>query len=595
MAVEFGDSSNTVLQTTLASMFPISYEIMRSTYMLPRTPQPTSPLSPEKVRPLVIGPFSLTYTGSLKIADLNTELLFLARSLCAATKPVAGGFGGVIGGEGLLINITFNNVVLDDITTPLVIQGISLIGSLTFTGSLTIIDTIQIGYCSISQNLTFDSLARTNSLELYACLVTGTLGLPSGESLSSLLVYGTYPQILFTDLSNPKLYPLLLSLMYLNTVDGRPTRDIPTGDIGFGAFTLDGLKSTSYPNIVSLAVPDPWLSTIDLAVMFPNLVTLFVIEYPGSGVITIPTTAQSNYSRLVIIGARTITSLDLTGRVAYLSKGIRIVGCPLLYAVILRSDPLSSSPPYQLQTLVIERCALLYLRGARGIATPPNVVRLGDHVNSSLAITGVINTVPKRLLDYILLAMPSVGIGSASPLDYLPNVLVSLAESIPSLILYPVMQTVEYNFAKPAATISSSSSSFTQYNGGANPVVPTTGNLSTAAITVSPFGIRYNLSVSASSNSIRITSTDSSASASVLTTSSSVRGNTKNSILSSLGSVYEGYSISVNNWPALIRGIIIASFVLLALVGIIVGLSVWRARVKHNKKIHTASGLQLTK
>ncbi len=174
-----------------------------------------APLAPEKVRPLILTPFSLTYTGVLKIADLNTELLFLARAVCAPTQTVAGGIG-IIGGEALLIDVTFSDVTIDDVATPLVIQGLTLTGNLTFSGNLTSFGILHIGYNSLKGDLSFGCEVTVASLEIYECTIAGDIVLPSGASLVSILVYGQYPQILLEDLSNKKIYPSLTSLLYLN-------------------------------------------------------------------------------------------------------------------------------------------------------------------------------------------------------------------------------------------------------------------------------------------------------------------------------------------------------------------------------------------
>ncbi len=504
---DFGDT--TVMQTTLASMFPISYQVLP---MSPRTPQPMAPLAPEKVRPLVLNAFSLTYTGFLKITDLNTELLFLARSICAPTQSVSGGVG-IIGGESLIIDITFIDVTVDDVATPLVIQGLTLTGSLSFSGDQTSLGIVHVGYNVMKGNLTFDSGVTIASLELYDCVINGDIVLPSGTSLVSLLVYGQYPQISLTELSNKKIYPLLTSLLYLNGVDGMDARDIPTGSRGFGAYTLSGLTLGTYPLITTLATPDPW--SVDLETLFPNLVSLYVINYRGPDIATVPSTTKSRYSMLTFIGARTMTSLDLSPRAASLTTGIRIVGCPELQAVLLRQEPLIMQPAREYKTLVIERCALLYLRGIRGMNRSPTTLRLGDHTG----ITLTMNSRPgsnSRLLDYVLQGMPTLGPGNTTPAvasDYLPNVIVALAETVPSLILYPVMQTVEYRFTRPAAVVASDPSgglttTYTQYSGGSNPVVPSTGTtLSNAFITVSPFGIRYSLRVNPDHSAVSIGST----------------------------------------------------------------------------------------
>lgn len=582
---EFGET--TVLQTTLASMFPISYELMRSSYMLPRTPASRSPLAPEKVRSLITGPFSLTYTGSVKIAELNTELLFLARALCAPNQSVAGGLG-VIGGPGLLIDITFNDVTLDDVTVPLVIQGINLSGNLGFSGSLTAIGMLHIGYCS-TRDLTFASEVTIASLEFYDNHVHGSLILSSGVSLTSLLVYGNYPQISFVEVSNKKFYPSLDSLMYLNSSDGREPRDIPIGSRGFGAFSLTGLSAASYPHIISLAAPDPW--SVDIATLFPNLVSLFVIEYPPTGAVAIPETPTSRYTSLTMISAKGVTSIDLRDRASYLSLGLRIVGCSQLSGVILGEE---TGPIQQYKTFVIERSGLLYLRGARSMIRAPSTLRLGDHTAPALSVpsknTGTATT---RLLDYVLRGMPTLGGGSsvpAVPSDYLPNVLVSLAETLPAIVLYPVMQTVEYSFNRPASVVAldpagGKTSTFTQYSGGANPVVPSASStLTSAVITVSPFGIRYTLQVSPSTTG----SGPLGLSVAGLVTSpqTTARGNTKKSILSSLGvSSHHGVS-------NVLIGLVVAG-IIVVIVAVVVTYSVSLSKKRKVKRVQP-SGTHLT-
>lgn len=520
---EFGET--TVTQTTLASMFPISFSTMVSN-MSPRTPQPFAPLAPEKVRSLILTPFSLNYTGMLKIGELNTELLFLARAVCAPTQQVRGG-SGTIGGEALLINVTFTDVTIDDVITPLVIQGLILKGNLSFSGTLTSFASIQIGYNSL-QNLSFGNDVTVASLELYECVVSGTINLPPGASLTSLLVYGQYPQISLQQLSNVKLYPVLTSLLYLNGTDGKGPRDIPPGARGFGAFTLSGLTESSYPLITTLAVPDPWTNTV-LETLFPNLVTLFVLGAQNSGSLVVPATPNSKYSMLTIIGANGVTNINLTDRAPYLTTGIRIVGCPALLSVALRNEPQTTQPLQEYKTLIIERCALVYLRGTRGMNRVPTTLRLGDHTSPALPTNSLKTTSSTiRLLEYVLQALPTLG-GDipAVASDYLPNVIVALAENIPSLILYPVMQTVEYVFTRPAAVVASDptgglTTTYTQYSGGANPVVPSGASaLTNIAISVSPFGIRYTL---------RINSSISSVVASATTSTNSIGGSMKNSL-----------------------------------------------------------------
>ncbi len=487
---EFGEV--TVLQTTLASMFPISYEFLISSgIMSKRTPQPFAPLAPEKVRPLITTPFSLTYSGLVKMSDLNTELLFLARAISAPTQSVAGGIG-VVPGEALLIDISFVDVTVDDVAVPLVIQGLTMTGTLTFSGNLTSFGIVHIGYCNISGSLTFSDEITVASLELYSCVVGAEITLPPGPSLTSLLIYGQYPQISFADLQNTKTYPVLSSLMYLNGVDGKGSRDIPPNARGFGAFSLSGLTKSSYPNITTLATTDPW--SVDLETLFPHLVSLFVIEYSKGGAVTVPETPKSKYSLLTFIGAQEITSLDITKRADFLTAGIRIVGCPRLTTVMLRPTATTSEPPREYRILVVERCALLYLRGIKGLNRPITTLRLGDHVSPTITISASAIVGSTRLLDYILAGAPQVGESAAVAADYLPNVIVALAEIMPTLIQYPVMQTVEYQFLRSGA--------YTQYSGGANPVVPTNGSASLigAAITVSPFGIRYSLKIVPSSN-----------------------------------------------------------------------------------------------
>ncbi len=500
---EFGET--TIVQTTLASMFPISYSLL-TTLMSPRTPQPLAPLAPEKVRPLVLAPFSLSYTGFLKISDLNTELLFFSRAICAPTQSVAGGTG-VIGGQALLIDINFNNVTIDDVTVPLVIQGLILTGNLSITGASTSLGIVHIGYNTIGGSLIFSEDITLASLELYDCVVSADITLPSGPSVVSLLIYGQYPQLTLEEVSSSKAYPSLSSLMYLNGVDGKGERDIPSGARGFGAYTLTGLTQTSYPLITTLAIPDPW-SIPNLETLFPNLLNVYAPGYPAEGAVTIPATPQSRYSSLTVIGASRLTSMDLSNRASSLIAGIRIVGCPLLTAVILRSDPQTLTPLREYRTLVIERCGLLYLRGARGLTRPPTTLRLGDHTAPVMSVSP---HNASRILDYVLQAQPTLGQGStisAVAGDYLPNVIVALAEQMPHLILYPVMQTVEYSLARPAAVVAADpagglTTTYTQYSGGSNPVVPTSGTLTNAVITVSPFGIRYNIRIAASSLSDR--------------------------------------------------------------------------------------------
>jgi hypothetical protein len=490
---QFGET--TVLQTTLASMFPISYEVMR-THLAPRTPQPNSPLAPEKVRPLVLTPFSLSYTGLLKIADLNTELLFLARAISAPTQTVSGGIG-LVGGETLLIDITFNDVVIDDVTIPLVVQGLNLSGSLTFSGGITTIGIIHIGYNTINNSLIFAPEVTVASLELYSCNVLRSITLPPAASLVSLLVSGHYPQISLAILGDKKMYPALTSLMYLNSVDGQEARDIPPTTKGFGAFSLSGLTASSYPFVITLAVPDPW--NYDIEALFPNLITLYMIGSSKEGTFQIPATPKSRYSMLVVIGANQLSTLDLSVRANSLVQGFRIVGCPQLTGVLLRPGAQDTEPLREYRTMVIERCGLIYLRGTRGLIRPPVTLRLGDHTSPSLQTS----TVKSRLIEYVLEALPYIGSVPATATDYLPNVIVFLAEILPTLIQYPVMQTVEYSFNRAAAVAATGNltTSYTQYSGGANPVVPTNTQGSTltgASITVSPFGIRYTLRISSS-------------------------------------------------------------------------------------------------
>lgn len=482
---DFGDL--TVSQTTLASMFPISFEFFRSTLMSKRTPQPFAPLAPEKVRPLFLTAFSLNYTGYIKITDLNTELLFLARALCAPTQSVAGGIGAVPG-EALMIDVTFNDVTLDDVAVPLVIQGLNLTGSLTFSGTLTSFGIVQIGFCNIAKDLLFGPEVTVASLEIYSCGVsTGQLVLPTGSAMTSLLIYGQYPQVSLQAVSDRKVYPILSSLMYLNGVDGQGPRDIPSGARGFGAFTLSGLTQPSYPSVTTLATVDPWSTGVDIEALFPNLISLIVLGYPHSGPLTIPATPISRYSSLTFIDAAQVTGINLSDRAASLSVGIRIVGCPKLSAVMTRRE--SSAPDYEYRTFIIERCALLFLRRGRVTGGSTTTLRLGDQTGLAISVTTTGSY--SRLLDFILAAVPTIMIvddgQTALPAvasDYLPNVLVALAERAPTLIQYPMMQTVEYQFAQ--------SSPHTQYSGGANPVLPSAGSrLTSASITVSPFGIRY--------------------------------------------------------------------------------------------------------
>lgn len=570
---EFGEV--TVNQTTLASMFPISYSTIL-TYMSARTPQPTTPLAPEKVRGLILHPFSLNYTGFLKIAQLNTELLFLSRAVSAPTQPVPGGIG-IIGGENLLIDITFTDVTIDDVATPLVIQGLNLTGDIRITGPITSFGIVYIGYNTIAGSLIFDSSVTIASLELYQCVVDRDLILPSGASLVSILIYGQYSQISLSQLSNTKSYPSLTSLLYLNSIDGKSPRDVPAGARGFGAYTLSGLTQAAYPLINVLAIPDPW-TDVDIETLFPNLLSLIVLNYPKSGAVTIPSTPRSRYSMLTFIGAEQLTSLNLSERAGSLNAGLRIVGCPLLTGVLLRTDPLTSEPLREYRTLIIERCALLYLRGTRGMNRLPTTLRLGDHTLPDLSLSsknlGAAGS-STRLLDYVLRSLPTVGEGSAYPsttTDYLPNVIVALAELVPILIAYPVMQTVEYRFAKPAAVIATDSSgtlttSYTQYSGGSNPIVPSNGSsLVAAVITISPFGTRYTIRVTQNGGTTALGSTISD-----LPTTESISGSTKGSLFQSS------------------KNVRIAIIVLAALAGIIavsVILAIW-VLTKRNRQVRT--------
>lgn len=574
---QFGEA--TVNQTTLASMFPISYNYIRDNYMSPRTPQPQAVLAPEKVRPLITGPFSLTYTGSLKIADLNTELLFLSRAVSVATQQVAGGIG-LMGGPPLLINISFVNVTFDDPVVPLVIQGLNLTGNLSFSGNLTSFGIAHIGYNTIGGNLEFASEITLASLELYSTVVTGSIVLPPGASLVSILVFGNYPQILLSQLENTKIYPVLTSLLYLNSTDGTGPRDVPAGAKGFGAYTLTGLTQSSYPLITTLAVPDPW--SVDLATVFPNLMTLYVMGYPTAGAVSVPVTEASRYNMLTFIGAENMTALDLSERAGFLSGGLRIVGCPLLTGVLLRREALVQEPPREYRVLVIERCALIYLRGARGMTRQPTVLRLGDHTTPNLSTT-IRTSASTRLLDYILQALPTMGRGStvtAVPSDYLPNVIVSLAEVVPSLIMYPVMQTVQYIFARSPATVASDPSgglttSYTQYSGGANPVVPTGQNLTGASITVSPFGISYTL---------RITPFVASTLSVPPSTMTAVSGTLKGSLFPS---ATNKKSVRIAMGVVIVVGVVL-------IISLLIGIAIVAARRKSKSKIN-ANGTKLRK
>lgn len=532
---DFGDS--TVSQTTLASMFPISYAYLRANHMAPRTPQPTVPLPPERVRPLITSPFSLTYSGVIKIVDLNTELLFLARALCSSTQQSSSGF------EPLIVDLIFTDIVLDDLTTPLVIQGIITTGDILIQGSLTLIGIAQIGYSSIQRNLIFESGVTIASLELYACIVGKTLQLPVGSSIVSLLIFGQYSQISLADLSNTEIYPHLTSLLYLNGTDGLGDRDIPIDARGFGAFTLRGLTQPSYPQITTLAVPDPW--SVDIEALFPNLATLYVIDNLKNGVLTVPATPRCKYTSLNVIGANEISSLDLTARAGFLSMGIRVVGCPKLMAVVLRGEALSSEPPREYRSLIIERCGLLYLRGTRGMMRAPTTLRLGDHIAPPISVASSRSV---RLLDYILQGMPTLGVGSSIPAagsDYLPSVLVALAEVMPSVVIYPVMQTVEYTFLRPSVVAAAdpngggTTTTFTQYAGGSNPVVPNNSSLggsvlTNAVVTASPFGLRYTLKISESTTAGSIITPASPPQRQAAVADQSVRGSDKGALLSSL-------------------------------------------------------------
>ena len=594
-------------QTTLASMFPISHEVMRSSHMKTRTPQPFAPLPPERVRPLISGPFSLTYTGALRIADLNTELLFLARSLCSPTAVVAGGIGGFVGGSLLLVDIRFEDVTLDDVSIPLVLQGLTLAGSLSFTGAQTLFGIVHVGFGSFRGSLLFGSEVTVASLELYSCVVDVDITLPSGASLASLLVSGLYPQISLQALSNKKVYPSLVSLLYLNGIDGRAPRDIPPLAKGFGAFTLEGLQSTSYPLITTLALPDPW--SVDLEKLFPNLITLYAIEFPKSGAVEIPQSPNLRYSSLTLIGAQEITSLDLSERASHLTGGIRIVGCPQLTSVILRKDPLASTPFREYRTLIVERCALLYIRGTRGMNRAPTVIRLGDNIAPPLTVVsptlGV--STSARLLDYVLVGMPTLGFGSPIPAvsaDYLPNVLVALAEIYPSLISYPVMQTVEYVFGRSTALVTidtadpNSTTKFTQYSGGANPVVPTNGSggsaLLGAAVSASPFGVHYTLRISTPPSVMQVLSTvlNPSLGASIdtggtdLVNTGGARGNNKNALYAAFGSASAGWSESLSKMKWVLIAVIIIALVI---IGIVIIISLINRKVKNDRKREAAT------
>lgn len=107
-----------------------------------------------------------------------------------------------------------------------------------------------------------------------------------------------------------------------------------------------------------------------------------------------------------------------------------------------------------------------------------------------------------RLISYILQALPSLGetVGPATANDYLPNVFINLGEITGNgVIPFPIMQTVEYSFTKQPPSSSSENITFTQYNGGANPVVPTPQNgasvLNSLVITGSPYGIHYSMKI----------------------------------------------------------------------------------------------------
>jgi hypothetical protein len=467
-----------------------------------------------------------------------------------------------VGGEVLLINVTFVDVVVDNVAVPLVIQGLALDGNLSFSGGLTSFASVQIGYNSIKGSLSFSADVTVASLELYETPVVGDIILPKGASLVSILVYGQYPQISLETLSNTKVYPLLTSLLYLNGVDGMAPRDVPSAAKGFGAYTLSGLTSASYPMILTLAVPDPW--SVDLESLFPNLQTLFVVDYPKIGAISIPATPKSRYSMLNIIGASQITSLDLSARAASLSMGVRIVGCPLLTGVALRAEALVAEPLREYRTLVIERCGLIYLRGARGMVRAPAILRLGDQTTPALSTT-FRTASSSRLLDYIIQALPTLGQGSSLssvPSDYLPNVLVSLAESLPLLIQYPIMQTVEYSFARPSAVVASDPSgglttTYTQYSGGANPVVPSGSTLSSASVTVSPFGIRYTLRVTP----VPVGGT--AIGAALGTSAAGIRGSLKGSLFAAAPTTHNGMKIAII--VAIVIGVVLVLSVIIAI------------------------------
>lgn len=498
---EFGE--NIITQTTLASMFPISYSTMISQFMSPSTPDPNVPLAPEKVRSLITAPFSLTYSGdSLSIQDLNTELTFLARSLCSPSKP-----GADIGPSSLLINLTFTNIssIENPNKLPLVIQGIILEDSLIFSTNITPFSSIQIGLCIFARDLLFDSDFSVGSLEIFSCTIGRNLTLPSSSSLETLLIYGQYPQITLEQLSNTKVYPNLTSLLYLNGFDGKSSssaRDIPKGAIGFGAFTLDGLTQSSYPWILTLALPNPW--KYDIESLFPNLMTLYSLGISDvDESFVVPATKNSRYDSLILIDAAEMKSLDLSQRVSFLTEELRIIGCPLLTGILLSNNN-NTTTPLAFSELVIQRCGLVYLRGADRITRTPLFLSLGDHVSPPLEYIG---TTPKiRILDYVLGALPEIFPGVAAVAkDYLPNVISSLADTFPSLVLYPVMQTVDYTYTRPPS-LTPSTTFFTQYNGGTNPVVPFPTNalaatLTNASISVSPFSLRYTIRVTTTTSS----------------------------------------------------------------------------------------------
>lgn len=493
-----------VFQTTLISMFPISYALIKSN-MIPETPSVTSPLSPEDVytllKPNVL--FDFSYTGTVSTINLNTELTYISRCLCN-------------NGQIFVTSITFDNLMLDEVTSSIVINNIVTGGDITVQGISTSIGILQISNCIIGGSLTIGDDAIINSFELFSSQVNGQkIKLPSSKSLVSIFVFGNYSQLpSLSTMMNRSVYPHISTLLWFNAFDRAQSVevDIPSGFRGFGCYGLV-LKKNSYPDIVTLGSSNPWDSTVfpnGIETIFPNLLSNYVVDYfteTNDTLLTVPENPKSKYNSFHLIGSRKTKQLDLTKRGTFLSGTIRIMSCPELISVALSKD---DKTPQACKELILENCGILYIRGviSRFLSRPPDVFRFGDQ--KMPGISGTVHSQTKvvstRLLDMILLSVPNIVPSiPATASDFLPNVITFITKSNSRYAPNPIMQTVRYEFTGPVKDNSGDpgSSNVVQYNGGTNPIIPHPSGpffLKLIEVTGIPYNIKYIFSITQESS-----------------------------------------------------------------------------------------------